>query len=605
MGEIDSYPEFRQKIEDIANQLCYAVDGSFDFRVRESTTDPTIEKLQLLINFMLDTMFRTINTLENQTSELHRQVELAQAASVAKANFLANMSHEIRTPLNGIVGLTSLLQHTRLDNHQADLLNGIRLSSDNLLSVINEVLDFSKIEAGKIRLESISFDLAAMAQEVAESLAARAAQKDVELIVRYKPGTPHWVITDESRLRQVLINLVGNAIKFTPCGHVMISIERSDGEFYIEVIDTGIGIDPNQQDMLFEQFTQADNSITRQYGGTGLGLAISRGIIQALQGRIGVKPNPSGGSIFWISVPLATDQDAHPPLPSLALGRQKVRVLIVDDNAINRLVLREQLQHWGVDCVQATHGTEALELIQTAQPPIDIVLVDYSMPGQDGISLIRQIRSQGIPSPALVLFSSINGEFTEDFLLREGISGYLLKPSPPEHIHSMLQVLSAGRAGKPIPALLTRHTLRDSGTEPPVPQPEATQFLRVMVVEDNVVNQMVAKSQLEKLGCSVCIANTGLEALEQLRQLPIDMIFMDMQMPEMNGLDATRAIREHKQAHLRTIPIIALTANASQEDQDLCLDAGMNAFITKPFRPAELSKALNTWGKRLEQPTGT
>jgi len=594
----------RQQVELIADQLCQTVDGRFDFQVVDDSVDPTIEKLKMLINFMLDSMHRAVSTLERQSEELHKQVQLAKAASSAKADFLANMSHEIRTPLNGIVGLTALLQQSDLCSEQEDLVNGVRLSSDSLLTIINDILDFSKIEAGKLELEAVQFNLYLMTLEVAESLAARAAQKDVELIVRYVPNTPKLIVADESRLRQVLINLIGNALKFTEQGYVMVSIFYDHGAFQFEVEDTGIGISESQQEHLFEQFTQADASTTRKFGGTGLGLAISKSITEAAGGHIGVKSNPAGGSIFWLNVPLRLSDNQQPnSLPMRNIKQQAPRVLIVDDNSMNRFVLSEQLLSWGIHGEMAEQGDEALERLQQFHDrgtPFDIAILDYAMPEMNGVTLAKNIKNRNFDT-SLVLLSSINNTFTEQQLQTFGFQGYLLKPAAHETIHAMLQVLWAGRGGEKITQLVTRHNLRDEGVSEKSKSLAKQHNLKVLLVEDNIVNQKVAKALLEKQGCVVYIANNGLEALEKAAQLPTDLIFMDMLMPEMNGLEATVELRKRRSKKLQEIPIIALTANATLEAKNSCVEAGMNDFLSKPFRPHELAEILEKWATVIAQ----
>lgn len=606
-SEQASVNQLRQEVEAIADQLCQAVDGRFDFKVEAPSSDPTVEKLKMLLNFMLDTMDRSVQAFKDQSSELKKQVSLAEAASTAKADFLANMSHEIRTPLNGIVGLTALLQQTQLGGEQSDLVNGVRLSSDNLLSIINDILDFSKIEAGKLELEEVSFNLYAMILEVAESLAARAAQKDIELIVRYVPKTPKLVIADESRLRQVLINLIGNALKFTEQGYIMVSVNYDHALFQIEVEDTGIGISDHQREHLFEQFTQADTSTTREFGGTGLGLAISKSITEAAGGQIGVKNNPAGGSIFWLNLPLRIESNQVPcALPIRGLQQQMPRVLIVDDNTMNRFVLSEQLLSWGIHCEIAKEGEEALALIEqwhAKGTPFDIAIIDYSMPGMDGICLAKAIKLKPENKTSLILLSSINNTFTEQQMQQQGFSGYLLKPASPEVIHSMLQVIWAGLDGKKIPPLITKHSLRDGINTEQTSAIAQQHDLKVLVVEDNIVNQKVAKALLERQGCVVYIANNGLEALEKAQLFPVDLILMDMQMPEMNGLEATEALRRNPSKQLQQVPIIALTANATKRDREQCLAAGMNDYLSKPFRPDDLARALSQWGQHgLQSP---
>ena len=608
MADLTDIDAFRAQIEGIADQLCYAVDGRFDFRVKQDTSDASLEKLQMLINFMLDSMARSVVALEQQSDALKKQVELAEAANSAKANFLANMSHEIRTPLNGIVGLTSLLEHSQLNAEQSDLVNGVRLSSDNLLATINDILDFSKIEAGKIELESIRFDLYALTQDIAESLAIRAAEKHIELIVRFMPGTPRWVTSDKAKLRQVIINLLGNALKFTDSGHILMSISHNIDGYYFEVQDTGIGIETSHHAHLFDEFTQADSTITRKFGGTGLGLAICKKIVEALNGQLGVKAHDEGGSIFWFSLPLIFDTteaeyDKHRAvLPSADHPQQQyegLHVLIVEDNPIARLVLAEQLQSRNIPHQQAGSAVEALEKQQLALKngkPFTVALLDYSLPDMNGLILSRHMQKHSADNfLANVLLAPINKSFSKRVLLDQHISGFLLKPAAPDFVDALLQRLVQKMLGHATDELITRQILSADKAQGPIDKSTNKMTLHVLVAEDNIVNQKVAKGLLEKQGCVVHIANNGVEALEQLNVLTLDMIFMDMQMPSMNGIEATQHIRNHPNKAIRDLPIIALTANATPADREACFKAGMSDYISKPFQMADLKAMLQNW----------
>ncbi len=596
--------ELRNSIESIADQLCRTVDGDFNFRVRHESIDPTIEKLLMLINFMLDSMDRSVQDLNKKSEQLQRQVEIAEAAGQAKADFLANMSHEIRTPLNGIIGLTSLLQQTRVNDEQADLVNGVRISSDNLLAIINDILDFSKIEAGKLDLEGVAFDLHSLVQEVAESQAARAAQKQLELVVRFVPNTPNLVKADEARLRQVLINLVGNALKFTDSGHVMISVNYDKDRFQFQVEDTGIGIPIDRRDTLFEEFTQADTSTTRRYGGTGLGLAISKRIINAMGGDIRVSSRTGGGSVFSFHLPMEIlSNQSIEPLPKRPLNHSDLRVLIVDDNQINRFVLQEQLLHWRISSETAQSAQEGLQLLETAyhnDTPYDIAILDYAMPDEDGVSLAKKIKTGYCSDTRLVLLSSLGNTLQNQELIDIGFSGALLKPAPWNILRELLMVLCADLDGEKVPALLTRQSLTSKANHSAAKE-EPFPSLRILVAEDNVVNQKVASALLERMGCHVYVANNGIEALDLLQRFTVDLIFMDMQMPEMNGIEATRELRNSKHDHFRKVPIIALTANATAKDKAICFEAGMNDFLPKPFKPEALREMLSTWGSAAKK----
>lgn len=589
----------RQQVEEIADELCRTIDGCFDFRVKIDTTDTTIEKLQLLINFMIDSMERTIAAQKQQAEELKRQVELAESASIAKATFLANMSHEIRTPLNGIIGLSSLLQETQLNSDQADFANGISLSSNNLLAIINDILDFSKIEAGKMELEETRFNLQCMIQEVCESLAARAATNKNELIFRYVPDTPKWVIADEARIRQVFINLIGNAIKFTHEGYILVSVNHREGSFQFEVEDSGVGIGEDSQTNLFEEFTQADSSTTRKYGGTGLGLSISKRIVEAMGGQIGYKSNPSGGSVFWFTMPIPLCSEQYlEAVPQRMIRDKPPRILVIDDNAVNRFVLSEQLLCWGIHCEIAKSGQEGLHLYRRwreQKTPFDIILLDYSMPEMDGINVANAVRNTGDTKTQIVMLSSINSTVSEESLIDNGFNGYLLKPVDADVIYSMLEVVCAGLDGKHTPKLITRYNLRDAKVTERAALHKSPDSFKVLVAEDNIVNQKVARSLLEKQGCVVYMANNGLEAIEQLMQFPIDLVLMDMQMPDLNGIEASKRIRDHKNKAIQNIPIVALTANATKEDRECCFEAGMNDYISKPFHPEKLRQVLEKW----------
>jgi signal transduction histidine kinase len=541
---------------------------------------------------------RIETALARKNHELAEARDQALAATRAKAEFLATMSHEIRTPLNGVIGMTELLLGMPLALEQQEYVEVIRRSSDTLLALINDILDFSKIEAGKLAFEYIGFDLRTAVEDVLELLADKAASKGLELACLMHPSVPLWVESDPGRLRQILTNLVGNAVKFTETGEILVRVmvveeTGHDALVRFEVSDTGIGIAPADQAKLFEVFAQADSSTTRKYGGTGLGLAISRRLVELLGGTIGVQSTPGQGSTFWFTTRLLkrlTPSTVGPHEASVVWG---VRALCVDDNALNRTILEQHLQSWGMQVDCAIDGPSALARLQAAQragKPYALVILDMHMPGMDGLTLARRIKADPtLMDVRLAMVSSIGQRGQAQEARAAGIAAYLTKPVRRLHLYDTLTtVLGAPNTQRP-PALVTRHSVAEA---------QAQRRLKVLVAEDNVVNQKVAVRLLEKLGCRVDIVANGVEALAAHASGTYDVIFMDGQMPAMDGYAATAAIRAREAQTGQHIPIIAMTANAMQGDREECLAAGMDDYMSKPIKSEELAQLLRKWQPR-------
>jgi signal transduction histidine kinase/DNA-binding response OmpR family regulator len=554
------------------------------------------EQLQLHRHNLEEEVTRRTTELQMTNTHLAAAKDAAESASRAKGEFLANMSHEIRTPINGVLGMTELALDTELTQEQREYLLLVRSSGESLLIVINDILDFSKVESGKLELEKIEFDLYTCVGDTVKTLALRAHEKGLELAYDVSPDVPPQLIGDPGRLRQVLLNLAGNAIKFTEKGEVLVEIatqseQDANVELHFKVTDTGIGIPDDKHQLLFHAFTQADSSTTRKYGGTGLGLAISARLVELMGGRIWLESAAGKGSTFHFTV-CYTKQPvpAEVPLPGPVADLKDVPVLVVDDNETNRRILYEMTSRWGMKPLAVDGGPSALAAIEEAGHRGDffpIVLMDAHMPGMDGFKLSEVIRRGSSTGEMNILMLTSGGQQGDAARCRQlGISAYLLKPVMKTDLHNaILTVLGHAHSDSAaVLPLVTRFTLSKS-----------SQKLHILVAEDNAVNQAVILRLLEKMGHTSVLARNGKEALAFAFSQKFDLAFMDVQMPEMDGLAATEAIRLREKTTGSHLAIFAMTAHAMKGDRERCLQAGMDGYLIKPIRFGDIEKTLSSF----------
>lgn len=607
------------EIESLGIVLSYKIDATELFSQKTALLWGLLGSMMasLALSFIVllvsgkQVILNPFSRLRESEANLRKAKEESEAANVAKSEFLANMSHEIRTPMNGVIGMINLLLETTLGVMQRNYARTALNSAENLLQLVNGILDFSKIEAGHLEIEKIPFNLELLVSEVAELMTLRAQEKSLEILVNYTEKTPKYLLGDPSRIRQVLINLVGNALKFTQQGHILISVSAeneglANTTIYASVQDTGVGIAKDKQQKIFNKFSQADGSTTRQYGGTGLGLSICQQLVEKMDGKIGVTSEPGKGATFWFSLTLDKDlevvEDSSSDHVSGEVSLDGIRALVVDDNPISRKILSKQLSANNIKVVFAESAEKASQLIDASidkQQPFDIGVIDYNMPEKSGLDLAREISKRTeCSNMQLVMLTSSPNRGDSDRMKDAGFGAYLIKPAMKNDLLMSIRLLIHNRDTGASNGLITQHTLRSLAQKQLNEKTKEIKYTNthVLLAEDNAINQMVATHMLEAAGCTVTPAANGIEALERFEHQRFDLIFMDCQMPEMDGYEATQKIRQIEQEqNLKATSIIAFTANALKGDDDKCYAAGMDGYLSKPFSKRGMAEILKKW----------